>query len=405
MGISVNEIRSEFPILHQEINGKPLIYLDNAATTQKPKSVIEALQAFYTQDNSNIHRAAHTLANRATAHYEESRESVRRFIHAPESSSCIFTRGTTEAINLVAQSYGRMALQEGDEVLISGMEHHSNIVPWQLICAERKAILKVIPIHDDGSLAIEQLDTLITHRTRIVACVWVSNALGTINPIEQIIPRAHAVGARVLVDAAQACAHIDIDVQAFDIDFLVFSAHKMYGPTGVGVLYGKKHLLEAMPPYQGGGEMIREVRFENSTWNELPYKFEAGTPNIADVIAFKHAIGFIERIGKSEIRLHEQQLYERFVSGLHTLPIQRYGTCSNSVAVQSFTIQNLHPFDAGMLLDARGIAVRTGHHCTQPLMRRFEIEGTIRASFAVYNTLTEVDSTLEALERICKLST
>lgn len=404
--LDIEKIRDQFPVLHQEVNGKPLIYLDNAATTQKPLSVINALTRYYQTDNANIHRAAHTLASRATQMYEDTRMAVKEFIHAAEAEECIFTKGTTEGINLIAQTWGRAYLKAGDEVLISAMEHHSNIVPWQLICEEKGAILKVIPINDRGEL--EGFDGLLSAKTKIVSVVYVSNALGTINPVAEIISKAHAVGAKVVVDGAQATSHLEIDVQKLGCDFFVFSAHKVYGPTGVGVLYGKRELLEQMPPYQGGGEMIKEVTFEKTTWNEIPYKFEAGTPNIADVIAFKGAIEFINSLGKTPMAAHENELLSAFVSGVKLMndsfsnKISLIGTASQKVSVQSFLLPGQHPFDTGMMLDAKGIAVRTGHHCTQPLMKRFGIEGTVRASFAVYNTINEVNTLLHALEGLLK---
>ncbi len=407
-GLDIEKIRTLFPVLHQQVNGKPLIYLDNAATTQKPLSVINALTRYYETDNANIHRAAHTLAARATEQYEATRHTVKAFINANEAEECIFTKGTTEGINLVAQSWGRANLQTGDEVLISGMEHHSNIVPWQLICEEKGAILKVIPINEAGELLMDEFEKLLSPKTKIVSVVYVSNALGTINPVAEIISKAHAAGAKVVVDGAQATSHLEIDVQKLGCDFFVFSAHKVYGPTGVGVLFGKRELLEQMPPYQGGGEMIKEVTFEKTTWNEIPYKFEAGTPNIADVIAFKSAIDFINSLGKTSIAAHENELLSAFVLGINEMnnsfsnKIRLIGTASQKVSVQSFLLTGQHPFDTGMMLDAKGIAVRTGHHCTQPLMKRFGIEGTVRASFAVYNTMNEVNTLLQALEGLLK---
>jgi cysteine desulfurase / selenocysteine lyase len=411
--VDIETIRNQFPILHQMVNGKPLVYFDNAATTQKPQSVIDALNTYYTKDNANIHRAAHTLAARSTELFEATRKSVQQFINASEVEECIFTKGVTEGINLVAQTWGRKYLQAGDEVIITAMEHHSNIVPWQLICEEKGAILKVAPINDAGELLMDAFARLLSTKTKFVSCVWASNALGTINPVAEIIKQAHAVGAKVLLDGAQAGSHIVIDVQALDCDFLVLSSHKLYGPTGVGVLYGKRALLEAMPPYQGGGEMIKEVSFEHTTFNDIPYKFEAGTPNIGDVIAFKYALDFVNGFGKENIAAHESELLNYFVEGVNSINVKRYhdapqasngampitliGTANNKVSVQSFTINGMHHFDAGMMLDAKGIAVRTGHHCTQPLMNRLGLDGTIRASFAVYNTKAEIDVLLQAI--------
>lgn len=404
MALNIEEIRALFPVLHQEVHGNPLIYFDNAATTQKPKTVLEALCGYYENDNSNIHRGAHTLADRATKYYEKTRETVRDFIGAKEEAEIIFTKGTTESINLVASSFGRKYITKGDEILISTMEHHSNIVPWQMVCEEKEATLKVIPINESGELLYEEFEKMISERTKLVAIVHVSNALGTINPVKQIIQRAHEMGAVVLVDGAQSTSHLSIDVQDIDCDFLAFSAHKLYGPTGLGVLYGKRRILEDMPPYQGGGEMIKEVSFAKTTYNEIPFKFEAGTPNIADVIAFQKALEFISTIGKKEIKKHEDELLTYAASQLSEIkgfiPV---GTANEKVSVLSFNINNMHPFDVGMMLDSKGIAVRTGHHCTQPLMQRFGIEGTVRASFSVYNTKAEIDEMVKSVSKIAKL--
>lgn len=401
--LNINNIRSQFPILHQQVNGKPLVYFDNAATTQKPQRVIDALNKYYTLDNANIHRAAHTLASRSTEYFEQTRKAIQQFINAKEDAECIFTKGVTESINLVAQSWGRKFLQAGDEVVITTMEHHSNIVPWQMICEEKGAILKVIPINDAGELLMDEFEKLLSPKTKMVACVWVSNALGTINPVKEIIEKAHAVGAKVLLDGAQSCSHLEVDVQALDCDFLTISSHKLYGPTGVGVLYGKRELLDAMPPYQGGGEMIKEVTFAKTTYNEIPFKFEAGTPNIADVIAFKYALDFVNELGKPAIAKHEDELLRHFVNGINEIHgLKLVGTASQKVSVQSFVLTNMHHFDVGMMLDAKGIAVRTGHHCTQPLMQCFGLDGTVRASFAVYNTIEEVDILIESLRKLAK---
>ncbi|AFD07694.1 aminotransferase class V-fold PLP-dependent enzyme [Solitalea canadensis] len=398
---NVEAIRKVFPVLNQEINGYPLIYFDNAATSQKPQQVTDVLLRYYHTDNANIHRGIHTLAERATSAFEETREAVKDFIHAAEVEEIIFTKGTTEGINLVAQTFGKANLIEGDEVIISTMEHHSNIVPWQMICNEKGAKLKILPITNEGELIWETAEQLITSKTKIVALVFASNSLGSINPVQKIIELAHNAGAKVLLDAAQAAAHLEIDVQKLDCDFLVFSGHKIYGPTGVGVLYGKRALLEAMPPYQGGGEMIQEVTFEKTTYNELPYKFEAGTPNIADVIALQAAIHFINKIGKEVIAKHEHRLMVRATEGLKRIPeIKLIGTTKNKIGIVSFLIEGMHHLDVGIVLDAKGIAIRTGHHCTQPLMNFLKIEGTCRASFAVYNTEQEVDFFLESVARI-----
>ena len=403
ISISVEEIRKEFPVLHQQVNGKPLIYFDNAATSQTPECVTNALIHYYQNDNANIHRGIHTLAERATTAFEETRKAAQRFINAGEAEEIIFTKGTTEGINLVAQAYGRKFLKAGDEIIISGMEHHSNIVPWQLLCEQTGAKLKVIPVQPNGEILMEDFDRLLTDKTKLVSVVYISNSLGTVNPVAEIIAKTHAVGAVAMVDAAQAAPHHPIDVQALGCDFLAFSGHKMYGPTGVGVLYGKRALLERMDPYQGGGEMIREVTFEKTTYNDIPYKFEAGTPNIADVVAFKAAIEFIEGIGFEFLHQQEMALLQRGKERLHGIDgFRPIGTAANKTSVISFLIDGVHPFDLGMLLDARGIAVRTGHHCTQPLMDHFQIEGTVRASFAVYNTVEEIDIFAEALSEIVK---
>jgi cysteine desulfurase / selenocysteine lyase len=399
--IDVEKIRKEFPILHQQVNGRDLVYLDNAATSQKPLTVINALIEYYKGYNANIHRGIHTLAEKATKAYEETRHTAQRFINAKSEQEIIFTRGVTEGINLVASSYGRAFLQAGDEIVVSGLEHHSNIVPWQLVCEEKKATLKVIPVTEDGELDMEAFRNLLNSKTKIVSVNHASNSLGTINPIKEIIALAHQVGAVVMIDGAQAGAHLDIDVQELDCDFYCLSGHKMYGPTGTGILYGKKELLEKMPPYQGGGEMIKEVTFGKTTYNDLPYKFEAGTPNIGDVVAFKYAMDFIQELGKENIAAHEHNLLVYATEKVSKLKgVKLIGTAKNKVGVLSFTIEGIHHFDIGQMLDSRGIAVRTGHHCTQPLMDRYCIEGTVRASFAVYNTRKEVDQLVEGLERV-----
>lgn len=401
--LDVEMIRKQFPVLHQQVNGKPLIYLDNAATNQKPKRVIDALVKYYERDNANIHRGIHTLAERATKAYEETRHAMQQFIRAKHLEEIIFTRGVTESINLVASSYGRAFLKEGDEVIISGLEHHSNIVPWQMICEEKNAILKVIPVTGIGEIDLDAYRKLVSSKTKIIAVNHASNSLGTINPVKEIIDLAHQYGAVVLIDGAQASAHLTIDVQDLDCDFYCISSHKMYGPTGTGILYGKKELLEKMPPYMGGGEMIKEVRFAKTTYNDLPYKFEAGTPNIADVIALNEAVQFINELGKESMAAHEAELLGYTVKKLSVIPSVRFvGTAKEKVSVQSFVVEGIHHFDIGQMLDARGIAVRTGHHCTQPLMERFGIEGTVRASFSVYNTKAEVDQLADGIERIVK---
>lgn len=404
MTLEVDKIREQFPVLHQEVHGKPLIYFDNAATTQKPQAVLDALTGYYELDNSNIHRGAHALADRATRYFENTREAVAEFIGAKESAEVIFTKGTTESINLVAQTFGRKFIGKGDEILISTMEHHSNIVPWQMLCEEKGALLKIIPITDSGEIVYEEFEKLLSSRTKLVSIVHASNALGTINPVKRIIDAAHGVGAKVLLDGAQSTSHLEIDVQQLDCDFLAFSAHKLYGPTGLGVLYGKREVLESMPPFLGGGEMIKEVTFEKTTYNDIPFKFEAGTPNIADVIAFKASLDFFKSVGKPVIRAHEDSLLA-YANEL-MLPIRGFipvGIAAEKVSVLSFNINGMHPFDVGQMLDAKGIAVRTGHHCTQPLMKRFGIEGTVRASFAVYNSKHEVEKLAEGVSQLARL--
>lgn len=402
--LDVQAIRRRFPVLHQEVNGKPLVYFDNAATTQKPDSVIEALTDYYSGYNANIHRGVHALAEKATNAFEASRKAVQKFINAAEYEEVIFTKGTTDGINLVANTFGKSQIKAGDEIIISTMEHHSNIVPWQMLAEEKGATLKIIPILPSGEIIWEEFEKLLSSKTKLVSVVHASNALGTINPISRIIQAAHAVGAKVLVDGAQAVAHLEIDVQALDVDFYVFSGHKLYGPTGVGILYGKRSILEAIPPYQGGGEMISEVRFEKTTYNDIPYKFEAGTPNIADVIALKAAIDFVNEYGKPAIAAHENDLLSYASEHLEKIPgLKLIGTAKEKVSVASFIIDGVHPFDIGMMLDAGGIAVRTGHHCTQPLMAWYGIEGTARASFSVYNTKEEIDRLLVGLEKLIKI--
>ena len=402
--LDITAIRQEFPVLNRKVKGRPLIYLDNAATTQKPQVVIDALTYYYNHLNANIHRGIHTLAEEATAAFEETRDTVKEFIGAGSREEIIFTKGTTEGINLVAYSWGRKNIREGDEIIISNMEHHSNIVPWQLLCEEKGAILKVIPINDAGELEMDEYEKLLSSKTKLVSIVHVSNALGTINPVKHMIALAHAAGAVFMVDGAQSTVHLDIDVTDMDCDFFAFSAHKLYGPTGVGVLYGKKAILEAMPPFQGGGEMIKEVTLTKTVFNDLPYKFEAGTPNVADVIAFKSAIQFIKFYGKEKIRKHEDELLDYSQEELERIPgLRIVGTAKEKVSVISFVVEGAHPQDIGILLDNRGIAVRTGHHCAQPLMDRFCIPGTTRASFALYNSAFEIDELVNALKNVVKI--
>jgi len=397
-------IRKYFPALNREVKGKPLVYFDNAATTQKPQTVIDALVNYYSNYNANIHRGIHTLAEEATAAFEATRDAAQKFINAEGREQIIFTGGTTEGINLVAQTWGRQNIKAGDEIIVSNMEHHSNIVPWYMIAQEKGAILKVIPIDENGELIIEEFDKLLSERTKFVSVVHVSNALGTINPVKTIIQKSHAAGAIVLIDGAQSTVHMDIDVQDLDADYFVFSSHKIYGPTGEGVLYGKKHLLESMPPYQGGGEMIKEVYFDNVIYNDLPYKYEAGTPNIADTVAFKAALDFTKQIGKEKIRRHENELLHYATEQLEQIEgLKIIGKAKNKISVISFVIDKVHPQDLGILLDNRGIAVRTGHHCAQPLMDCYRIPGTTRASFAMYNTKEEIDSLITGLHKAVKM--
>jgi len=400
----VNAIRELFPVLNREVKNQLLVYLDNAATSQKPQVVIDALSYYYSNYNANIHRGIHTLAEEATAAYEATRNTVKEFINATSPDEIIFTRGTTEGINLVAYTWGRKNIHAGDEIIISMMEHHSNIVPWQILCEEKNAILKVIPINDEGELLMDEYHNLLSAKTKLVSIVQVSNALGTINPVKEIIDAAHKAGALVLVDGAQSTVHLDIDVQKMDCDFFAFSGHKVYGPTGAGVLYGKKSILEGMPVFMGGGEMIKEVTFKKTTYAPLPYKYEAGTPNIADTIVLKVALDFIKETGKKLIRNHENDLLKYATEQMQTIPgLRIIGNSKNKVSLISFVIKNIHPQDIGVLLDNQGIAVRTGHHCTQPLMERFGIPGTVRASFAMYNTKEEVDRLIKGLQKAIKM--
>jgi len=404
IGYDVYALRKQFPILQRELKGKPLVYFDNAATSQKPKQVIDALVEYYSHYNANIHRGIHTLAEEATAAYEETRETVRQFINAGSVEEVIFTRGTTESINLVSNTWGRTNIGKGDEIIISTLEHHSNIVPWQLLAEEKGAILKVVPITEDGEFIFDAYEKLLSEKTKIVSVVHASNALGVINPVKQIIAAAHKVGAVVMVDGAQSTVHLDIDVLDLDADFFAFSSHKLYGPTGTGVLYGKKALLEAMPPFHGGGEMIKEVSFEKTTYNDLPYKFEAGTPNIADTIAMKSAIDFINALGKNNIRKHEDELLAHATNSLQTINgLEIKGNVKNKVSVVSFVVDGIHPQDIGILLDNQGIAVRTGTHCTMPLMKCLNVVGTTRASFACYNTIEEIDLLVKGLHKAIKM--
>lgn len=400
--LDVARVRADFPALHQQVNGRPLVYLDNAATTQKPQAVLDALLGFYSRDCANVHRGVHALSQRATDAYEGARETVARFLNA-RPREIVFTRGTTEAINLVAYSYGSR-LSPGDEILITELEHHSNIVPWQMLAERTGARLRVAPIDDRGEIILEEFQHLLGPRTRIVAVAHVSNALGTVNPVEEICRLAHTYGARVLVDGAQAVPHLAVDVRALDCDFYAFSGHKIYGPTGIGVLFGRWELLEAMPPHQGGGDMIRSVTFEKTLYNDPPYRFEAGTPHIAGAIGLAAAIEYVTRLGLEEIRRHEQQLLEAATRALEEIPgVRIVGTAAHKAAVVSFVLDGVHPHDVATVLDHEGVAVRAGHHCAQPLMERFGLPATTRASFALYNTLEEVDALARAVRRAREL--
>jgi cysteine desulfurase/selenocysteine lyase len=397
----VAKVREEFPILASTVHGKPLVYLDNAATSQKPQSVIDAVVGFYTQDCSNVHRGVHLLSERATAAYEGTRSKVRRLINAAEDREIIYVRGTTEGINLVAYSYGRGALGPADDVIISAMEHHSNIVPWQILCEQTGARLRVIPMDDRGELILDEYERLLGPRTRLVAVTHVSNALGTINPIGTIVELAHKWDAPVLVDGAQAVHHLTVDVQALDCDFYTFSSHKMYGPTGIGILYGRAALLESMEPYQGGGDMISSVTFEKTTYNKLPHKFEAGTPNIADTIGLGAAVDFLTGVGIERLEAHERDVLAYGTSMLESIPgVRLIGTARDKASVLSFVLEGVHPHDIGTILDQEGIAVRTGHHCAQPVMDRFQVPATARASLACYNTREEIDALARGIEKV-----
>jgi len=396
----IEKIRADFPILKQEIYGKPLAYLDNAATTQKPQCVIDALSHYYACDNANVHRGVHALSERATANYEAARKRIAGFFNARNEREVIFTRGATEAINLIAASWGGTNIGKGDEVLITHMEHHSNIVPWQMLCEHVGATLKVIPINDRGELIMEAFDDLLSERTKLVGVVHMSNALGTINPVYEMIQKAHAVGAVVLVDGAQAAAHMAVDVQALDADFYVTSAHKMYGPTGIGVLIGKESILQAMPPYQGGGDMILTVTFEKTEYNDLPYKFEAGTPHIAGVIGFGKAIEYIQHIGFEAITRREKELLAYATTKAEAFDgLRQIGTAADKACVLSFVLDSVHPHDLGTIVDREGVAIRAGHHCAMPVMQFFKVPATARASFSIYNTEAEVDALFMALQK------
>ena len=399
--IDIQKIRQDFPILQREVYGKPLIYLDNAATTQKPRRVVESIVDEYYSVNANVHRGVHFLSQQATELHEGSREAVRKFIHARSIGEVIFTRGTTESINLLAYSFGEGFMQQGDEVIISTMEHHSNIVPWQLLAARKGIAIKVIPIDDKGELLMDEYRKLFSERTKLVSVTHVSNVLGTVNPVKELIGIAHEHDVPVLIDGAQSVPHMAVDVQDLDADFYAFSSHKMYGPTGVGVLYGKENWLDRLPPYQGGGEMIQHVSLERTTFNELPFKFEAGTPDYVGTTALAQALNYMTAIGLDQIAAHEHELTAYATEQLKTIDgLRIYGESEHKGSVISFLVRNIHPFDMGTLLDRLGIAVRTGHHCAQPLMDRFGIEGTVRASFAIYNTKEEIDALVKGIERV-----
>jgi len=404
MGINQNQFIAQFPILKQQINKYPLVYFDNAATTQKPQMVIDRISNYYTNFNSNIHRGVHHLSQKATDTYEKARISVKDFIHATSSKEIIFTKGTTDSINLLAFSFGETFLKEGDEIIVSELEHHSNIVPWQMLCERKKAKLRVIPVNDEGDLLLNEYSKLLNERTRLVAVGHVSNALGTLNPVKKIIDLAHKNKSLVLIDGAQAIAHISVNVQDLDCDFYAFSSHKMYGPMGIGVLFGKKNLLEQLQPYQGGGEMIASVSFEKTTYNELPFKFEAGTPNVADVLGLEAAIEFIQKEGIENLAVLEEEVLNYATSEFQKIDrIQIIGKAKNKVGVLSFLIDGIHPYDVGTILDQMGIAVRTGNHCAEPIMKRMGIRGTIRASFSAYNTKEEIDRFVQAIHKTIEM--
>lgn len=404
MSYNVEDIRQDFPILQREVYGRPLVYLDNAATTQKPRSVVEAISNEYFSTNANVHRGVHFLSQKATDLHEAARERVRQFINARSTAEVLFTRGTTEGLNLVASSFGEAFLKEGDEVIVSVMEHHSDIVPWQLLRERKGIVIRVIPMDDSGRLDLEAYERLFSERTRLVCVAHVSNVLGTVNPVKQMAATAHAHGAYMLVDGAQSIPHFKVDVQDLDCDFLTFSGHKIYGPTGIGVLYGRENLLEKMPPYQGGGEMIARVTFEHTTYERLPYKFEAGTPDYVGTHALAAAIDYVEALGMDEIAAHERRLTQYAMERLGAIKdMHLYGTTPDKDAVVAFNVGNIHPLDLGTLLDRLGIAIRTGHHCAQPLMQRCGVEGMARASFALYNTMDEIDKLAEGIERVSKM--
>ncbi len=404
LDFDVERVRADFPLLRQQVNGKPLVYLDNGATSQKPQCVIDELVRYYTTENANVHRGVHTLSQLATDDYEGARSKVRRFLNAADDREIIYTRGTTEGINLVAQTFGRQNVGPGDEIVVSNMEHHSNIVPWQMLCEEKGAVLRVVPIDDSGELLMDEYEAMVGPRTKLVSITHVSNALGTVVPVERIVGIAHAQGVPVLLDGAQAVPHMPVDVRRLDCEFYVFSGHKLFGPTGIGILYGKGEILEALPPFQGGGEMIKSVTFEKTIYNDLPYKFEAGTPHIAGAIGLGAAIDYVQALGFEGIEAHEAELLEygtRALSAIEGLRI--VGTAHHKAGILSFTLENIHPHDIGTILDEQGIAIRTGHHCAQPVMQRFQIPATARASMAFYNTKEDIDALVYGLDRVIEV--
>jgi len=404
-GFDVERVRQDFPILRQQVHGKPLVYLDSAATSQKPQVVIDAVTRYYQAENSNVHRGIHLLSERATELFEDARAKVARFLNASDAREIIFVRGATEGINLVAQSYGKMSLTAGDEIIISAMEHHSNIVPWQILCQETGAALRVIPINDDGELLIDEFRKLLNARTRLVSVVHVSNALGTINPVKQIIEMAHSHGVPVVIDGAQAAPHLSVDVRALDCDFYVLSGHKLFAPTGIGIVFGKAHLLEAMPPYQGGGDMILSVTFEKTLYNVVPFKFEAGTPHIAGAIGLGAAIDYLTEVGLDKIAAYERELLAYATDALSAIPgLRMIGTAKEKAGILSFVLDGVHAHDIGTILDQEGIAIRTGHHCAQPVLQRFGVPATARASLALYNTQEEIDALVRGIHKVTTLS-
>ena len=403
-GFDAERVRADFPVLQQLVNGKPLVYLDNGATSQKPQAVIDELVRYYSTENANVHRGVHTLSQNATEDYEGARGKVKRLLNAADDQEIIFTRGTTDSINMVAQSYGRQNIGPGDEIIVSNMEHHSNIVPWQMLCEEKGSVLRVVPIDDAGELLMDEYERMLSPRTKLVSITQVSNALGTILPVEQIIGMAHAQGVPVMLDGAQAVPHMAVDVRKLDCDFYAFSGHKIFGPTGIGILYGKAELLDAMPPVQGGGDMIKSVTFEKTIYNDLPYKFEAGTPNIAGAIGLGAALDYVQSVGYEAFGAYEEELLEYGTKALESIGgLRIIGTSPRKAGILSFVIDNIHPHDIGTILDAEGVAIRTGHHCAQPVMQRFQIPATARASLAMYNTTEDIDALVKAIDRVIEV--